>query len=68
MTHTAIIIQGHIDPKFLDTCAKTQPTAVCTSQVIVMYEPATNTPLSMSHIQSSSRAHMTELCQYEYLI
>ena len=45
ISHTAIILNGHTNQKFLDTCAKTQQTAIPTSHLIVTYVPKTNIPL-----------------------
>ena len=43
-SHTNNILNGHIDPTFLHTCHKTQPTAINTTHVIVKYVPETNMP------------------------
>ena len=40
MTHTAITVLGHMDPKFLHMYAKPHPTTISTSDVTAMYRPA----------------------------
>ena len=37
MTHTAIMLYGHIDPTFLNVCTKTKPTTIFTSHIIALY-------------------------------
>ena len=37
--HTAILLNGYLDPRFLHMCAKAQGTEISTSHVIVMYVP-----------------------------
>ena len=39
------MLNGYIDPTFLNMCVKTQTTAISTSHVIAMYVPTTNMPL-----------------------
>ena len=46
------MINGYTDQSFLHICAKTQPTAIYTSQVIAKYvlETNMNTKLSICHM------------------
>ena len=44
VSHTAIILNGQIDPASLHMCAKTQASAMSTSHVIAIYVPETNMP------------------------
>ena len=45
MSHTAIMLTGHIDQTSLHECARTQPTEISTWHVIAMYVPETSMPL-----------------------
>ena len=44
MSHTAILVNRHIDPKLLHKYIKTQPTAISNSQVITTYVPTKYAP------------------------
>ena len=48
------MLDGHIDPTFLDICAKVQPAAISISDVIAMYGEATNMPFNIPHILVNS--------------
>ena len=67
MSHTPIMLYGHIDPTFFSHMCQTQPTAISTSYVIVIYVPATNVPLKC-HICKLFHMHVKQLYQYKYLI
>ena len=59
--HTAIMLNGHIDPIFLQVSTKRQPTATVTSHIIAKYVPKLNMPsnaIDMAHMQISSCAYM----------
>ena len=70
MSHTANMLNGHIDQTVVHMCAKTSPTAIATSQVLDMYVIQTNNSLKYhrSHMKISLHADMTQLCQCKWLI
>ena len=52
MNHTAIMLNGHIDPSFLHMGTKTHPSAISNLHIIAMHVPATNIFLKC-HIYST---------------
>ena len=44
------MLNGHIDPTFLYTCAKPQPHATSTSHVTAKYVPEQTFPLNWAHM------------------
>ena len=71
MTHTAIILNGHIDTTFLYIPTKIQPNTTYTAYIIAKYVAETNMALKatyMLHLPISSCADIRQLCQYIYLI
>ena len=67
ITHTVIMLYGHIESTFLPMCGKRQWTAIYTHMVLP-YMGQQQICLPICKIYKLAHVHMSQLCQYKFLI